>query len=99
MTDERDGLLIAPAVERLLGLRSGERMLKLACGNGEFARRMSQLGAKVLATDFSERMLELARARGGDVEYRAADVTDEGQLLALGAPASFDAAVCNASPR
>lgn len=56
--------LIAPAVERLLGLRSVERMMELARGNGEFARRMSQLGATVLATDFSERMLELARARG-----------------------------------
>lgn len=56
--------LIAPAVERLLGLRSVERMMELARGNGELARRMSQLGATVLATDFSERMLELARARG-----------------------------------
>jgi ubiquinone/menaquinone biosynthesis C-methylase UbiE len=87
--------LIQPAVERLLQLQAGERVLEIACGNGEFARRMVELGANVLATDFSEGMLEAARSHGGDVEYRAADATDERQLLALGAAASFDATVCN----
>jgi len=56
---------------------------------------MAGLGATVLATDFSEAMLEHARGHGGDVEYRMADATDERQLLDLSAPASFDAAVCN----
>ncbi len=87
--------LIQPAVEGLLELRPGERVLEIACGNGEFARRMAELGARVLATDFSERMLERARAHGGDVEYRLADAADEAELLALGEPRSFDAAVCN----
>ncbi len=87
--------LIGPAVERLLELRSGERVLEVACGNGEFARRMSALGANVLATDFSEEMLERARSYGGDVEYRLADATDSEQLLAVGEAGSFDAGVCN----
>ena len=89
------GGLIQPAVERLLQLEPGERVLEVACGNGELARRMAELGASVLATDFSDAMLERARARGGDVEYRLADATDEGELLALGETASFDAVVCN----
>ena len=52
--------LIEPSVERLLQLEPGERILEIACGNGEFARRMTELGGQVLATDFSERMLERA---------------------------------------
>jgi ubiquinone/menaquinone biosynthesis C-methylase UbiE len=87
--------LIQPAVERLLLLERGERILEIACGNGEFARRMSELGGRVLATDFSEQMLERAGLHGGDVEYRSADATDMQALLALGEPASFDAVVSN----
>jgi ubiquinone/menaquinone biosynthesis C-methylase UbiE len=87
--------LIEPSVERLLQLEPGERILEIACGNGEFARRMKELGGQVLATDFSERMLERARARGGDVDYLRADATDEKELLALGEPGSFDGVVSN----
>jgi len=86
---------IEPAVERLLELRPGEHVLEIACGNGEFARRMAELGGRVLATDFSEAMLDRARAHGGEVEYRVADATNEQELLSLGEEGSLDAAVCN----
>jgi len=87
--------LIAPAVERLLTIASEERVLELACGNGEFARRLTELGADVLATDFSEPMLDRARSRGEEIDYRRVDATDEAAMLALGEPGSFDAAVSN----
>ena len=87
-------VLIQPAVERLLQLEAGERVLEIACGNGEFSRRMAEVGAHVLATDFSEPMLDRARARGGDIEYRRVDATDPVALRALG-DHSFDAVVCN----
>lgn len=87
--------LIQPAVERLLRLQPGERVLEIACGNGEFARRMSELGGQVLAVDFSDGMLERARVHGGDIDYRRADATDEAAILALGEPGSFDAVVSN----
>ena len=87
--------LIQPSVEQLLRVERGDRILEIACGNGEFARRMAEAGGHVLATDFSERMLERARSHGGDVEYRSADATNEEALLALGEPASFDAIVSN----
>jgi ubiquinone/menaquinone biosynthesis C-methylase UbiE len=87
--------LIQPAVERLLRLQPGERVLEIACGNGEFARRMSELGGQVLAIDFSERMLERARAHDGDIDYQRMDAMDEAALGALGEPRSFDAVVCN----
>lgn len=92
-TWQRD--LIQPSVERLLRLEPGERVLEIACGSGEFARRMAELGGKVLAVDFSHGMLERARSHGGGVEYRYADATDEAALLALGEPSSFDAVVSN----
>jgi ubiquinone/menaquinone biosynthesis C-methylase UbiE len=87
--------LIAPAVERLLAVRPGERVLELACGNGEFARKMAELGARVLATDFSDAMLERAQGRGGAIEYRRLDATDADAIRALEPDGPFDAAVSN----
>jgi 2-polyprenyl-3-methyl-5-hydroxy-6-metoxy-1,4-benzoquinol methylase len=86
--------LIQPAVEQLLELERGERVLELACGNGEFARRMASAGASVIATDFSSRMLERAKRHGGEVDYRQVDLTDEAALRSL-AERRFDAVVCN----
>jgi SAM-dependent methyltransferase len=89
--------LVRPAVERLLAVRAGERLLDVGCGNGLFARRLADLGAQVVACDVSSEMIERARARGdsgGRVSYRVADATREGDLVAPGEPA-FDAAVAN----
>ena len=96
--NQTQGLLVNPASERLLEPRPGQRILEIACGNGVFARRLAQLGAQVLATDFSEQLLERARARSTayaeQIEYRLVDATSEAQLLALGTN-RFDAAICN----
>jgi 2-polyprenyl-3-methyl-5-hydroxy-6-metoxy-1,4-benzoquinol methylase len=90
--------LIGPAVERLLAVRPGETILDVACGNGVASRRLARLGARVVAVDHSERFLELARRRSGDlagqIEYRLVDTTDEAALLALG-EGRFDALLCN----
>lgn len=90
-------LLIGPATERLLSLQPGETVLDVACGNGHFARRMADLGAEVVAFDFSEVFLEKARQRGlphgHRIAYRLIDATDPAQLLSLG-ERQFDAAVC-----
>jgi 2-polyprenyl-3-methyl-5-hydroxy-6-metoxy-1,4-benzoquinol methylase len=90
-------VLIGPATERLLNLRPGERVLDMACGNGAFARRLAQLGARMVASDFSAKFIERAKARTTEhrdrIEYRQVDATDEAQLLALGV-GQFDAAVC-----
>ncbi|GAC1371015.1 MAG: class I SAM-dependent methyltransferase [Ktedonobacteraceae bacterium] len=103
--DERMGegndfqrILVGPGVERLLNLQAGELVLEIGCGNGLFARRMARLGAQVIATDFSEQLLERAKARTVEnaerIEYRYLDATDEAQLLALGS-GRFDAIVSN----
>jgi SAM-dependent methyltransferase len=92
-------LLIWPATEKLLAPRKGERMLDIACGNGLSVRRLAQAGVNVVAFDFSEAMIALARSRplpatDASVEYLVVDATDYGALLALG-EGRFDAALCN----
>jgi SAM-dependent methyltransferase len=91
--------LVAPAAERLLAVRPGETVLEIACGSGLFARRLAELGARVVATDFSRVFLERARVRVGEwaaerIEFCLMDATDSVQLMALG-ERRFDAAVCN----
>lgn len=90
-------MLVGPATERLLNLQPGESVVEIGCGNGVFARRMAQLGAQVVASDFSAKFLERARARTTEhadrIEYRLIDATDEEQMLSLG-KRRFDAAIC-----
>jgi len=103
--DERMGegndfakVLVWPATERLLGLRPGERILDVACGNGLSSRRLAAMGAEVVAFDFAEEMIAYARKRTTEhaerIDYLVLDATDQAALLALG-EGRFDAAICN----
>lgn len=91
-------VLIGPATERLLAIQPGEVVLDVACGNGALARRLAQLGASVVAVDFSQAFIDRARARTVEhvdrIEYDIIDATDSAQLMALGRQ-RFDAAVCS----
>jgi 2-polyprenyl-3-methyl-5-hydroxy-6-metoxy-1,4-benzoquinol methylase len=90
-------LLIEPAQLRLLEFRGGEVVLDVACGNGQFARKMADLGVTVVSVDAAERMIEAARARSARyenrIEYRTIDCTEREQLLSLG-ERRFDRVVC-----
>ena len=89
--------LVEPATLALLELESGQRILDAACGNGQFARRMAELGATVTAFDFSAPMIDIAKARTSaalPVDYRVIDAVDNEALLGLG-ETRFDAAVCS----
>jgi SAM-dependent methyltransferase len=86
-----------PAVVRLLDPRPGQKILDIATGNGLTARRLADLGAQVIAFDFSKELIELAEARthkSSPVTYHILDATDESGLLSLGEYA-FDSALCN----
>jgi 2-polyprenyl-3-methyl-5-hydroxy-6-metoxy-1,4-benzoquinol methylase len=89
--------LIGPAVEGLLALEPGERVLDIACGSGVMARRLAALGGRVTAVDFSPQLIEMARRRGqpgGEpIHYGVADATDEEALVTLG-EGRFDAVIC-----
>jgi len=88
-------MIVEPAVERLLGLRRGEHVVDAACGNGALARRLAAWGARVHAFDFSERLIDFARARdkGEPIEYVVADATDEAAIARMGEQ-TFDSAIC-----
>ena len=62
--------LVEPSVLQLLALRPGESILDIGCGNGALARRLTALGAKVVAVDFSDQLLKLARRRTESVGLR-----------------------------
>lgn len=88
--------VVEPAVLNLLNPTAGETVLEIACGNGAFARKITEFGVRVVASDFSANLLEHARLRTNDprIEYLLIDATEEAQLVALGEQ-RFDAAVCN----
>jgi SAM-dependent methyltransferase len=90
--------LIIPATDRLLALVPGEKVLDIACGNGNYARRLAAAGAKVVAFDGAATFIERARSRtapGIDITYLVLDATDEPALLNLRNAGPFDAAVCS----
>jgi len=90
--------LIMPATDRLLALKPGQRVLDIACGNGNYSRRMARQGARVIAFDVAETFIERARQHtrkdDGEIDYHVIDATNEAQMLSLG-ESTFDAAVCS----
>lgn len=74
---------LEPCAVRLAGacgIRPGRAVLDVAAGNGNFAVAAARLGARVTASDFSPRMLELGRERtrelGFDIEWKEADAEE-----------------------
>jgi len=89
--------LIKPYTEELLQIEQGQEVLDIACGNGNFSRRLSELGANVIAFDYSSKMIERAKLRTNDranISYRVIDATDSLALLELG-KGKFDRVVAN----
>lgn len=91
--------LVRPAVTELLDPSPGERILDIACGNGNYSAFLADMGAAVTAVDFSPRMVSLAGARrnvnGRSIDFRVADACDEDDLMSLSIPGGYDGAVCN----
>jgi demethylmenaquinone methyltransferase/2-methoxy-6-polyprenyl-1,4-benzoquinol methylase len=71
----------------LASVGPGSRALDVATGTGDLAVELASRGAEVVGMDFSEKMLELARAKAPGIAFAAGDA----QALAYD-DASFDAA-------
>jgi ubiquinone/menaquinone biosynthesis C-methylase UbiE len=88
--------LIEPATERLLDIVPGDTILDAACGAGRFARRMAELGARVVAFDQSAAFIARARERtpsAAAVEYHVVDAANAEGVLSPGSN-RFNKAVC-----
>lgn len=91
-----DGAGLADAVfEELLGDVSGERVLSLACGQGQDARLLARLGATVTGVDVSERMLDRARAHEAAAPRGIAYVLGDAQELSAFGDGCFDGVTCH----
>ena len=89
-------MLIEPATQRLLDVAAGDTILDAACGAGRFARRMAELGARVVAFDQSAEFIARARERTSSdatVEYHVVDAANAEGFLSPGSN-RFNKAVC-----
>ena len=76
--------LIAPETERMLNVKSGDKLLDIGCGNGLFARRMARKGIEVTAFDFSKSNIENAKKYDiTNIRYLTLDATLESDLQKL----------------
>jgi len=91
--------LVRPHTEKLLNIKNGDFILDIACGNGNFSKRLADNGARVVAFDYSIKMIELAKARRKDVlnkvSFFVCDATDFDALMMLKQEKPFDKAVAN----
>ena len=88
-------LLIEPNQIELLKIKKGDLVLDIACGNGQFARKLTESGAKVIAIDFSDEFIRIARSKplSDKIDYKVIDVTDMNDLNKLKEHV-FDSIVC-----
>ncbi len=80
-----------PVLWKLAGDVSGLKVLDAGCGTGYLTRKLHERGAKVVGIDFSEGMIEIARAKAGDLDFRV----DSCSELATVGDGSMDMVISN----
>lgn len=60
---------------RWSAVRAGDRVLDCATGTGDLAIAFRKAGAVVTGTDFVPEMIEIARTKSSEIDFRVADVT------------------------
>lgn len=59
--DSYQAKVILPNLLRFLNLKKGEKVYDLACGQGYFANIFAHVGAEVVASDLSKKLIETAK--------------------------------------
>lgn len=80
-----------PVLWKFAGDVAGLTVLDAGCGTGYLARQLDATGANVIGIDFSESMLEIARAKSPDIDFRL----DSCSTLGTVEDASIDVLVSN----
>lgn len=91
--------IVRPHTEELLDVQKGERILDIACGNGNFSQRLAEKGADVVAFDYSEKLISHAKERRSaypdKILFQVCDATKNMDLRNLKKNRPFDKAVAN----
>lgn len=67
-------LLEVPCMLKTVGAVKGKRLLDIGCGAGVHAARYAQKGARVCGIDISTSMIELARERLPELDFRVGSI-------------------------
>jgi len=91
--------IVRPHTEKLLAVEPGDLVLDVACGNGNFSQRMAENGAKVIAFDYSQRLIEHAKRRRAAylnrISFHVCDATQYDAIISLKQDRLFDKVVAN----
>jgi SAM-dependent methyltransferase len=91
--------IVRPNTEKFLDIKEGDYILDIACGNGNFSQRLAEFGAKVVAFDYSSKLIKHAKRRRANVldniEFQICDATNYEQLIRLKREEPFNKAVAN----
>lgn len=91
--------VVRPKVTELLNPDPADYILDIACGNGNYSSYLAEKGVSVVAFDYSEKMIELAKKRQArhtdNIEFCVADATNKKSLMALSRRRPFTKAVSN----
>jgi len=95
-TFDPDGVGLRDTVfDSLVGAVAGQDVLALACGQGQDARRLADLGARVVGVDISEPMLDYARKYEEATPRGIRYVQGDAQTLSAFSADSFDGVSCH----
>ncbi len=91
--------VVRPKVTALLNPQTTDYVLDIACGNGNYSAFLAERGVSVVAFDYSQKMIELARKRQekylNRIEFCVGDATSQQSLLSLKREKPFTKAVSN----
>jgi len=89
---------IYPAVLKLSDVSKSDKILDIACGNGALTRLLANTKAQITAVDFSENLIQCARARSmkyTNIKFAVADATNKMALRRLAKRERFDVIICS----
>jgi len=92
--DPHREVLLNPVLLELMGSVKGKRILDAGCGEGYLSRILVELGASIVAVDYSRKMMEIAKERTEDhldIQYEHGNMEDLNFLK----DSSFDIVVSN----